>query len=65
MLKNGAVVPEVPQPMPSSAGRLAMVDDGAAFEIGRRAAEGPHEADDSHRFAGRTFASASVPVATS
>ncbi len=29
-----------------------MVDDGAAFEVGRCAAERPHEADDARGFAG-------------
>ncbi len=49
MLKNGAVVPALPQPMPSSGRQVAVVDDRAAFEVGRRAAEGPHEADDLRR----------------
>ena len=53
MLKNGAVVPERAPADAEQCRRLAIVDDGTAFEIGRRAAERPHEADDSHRFAGR------------
>ncbi len=65
MLRNGAVVPALPQPMPSNAGRLAMIDDGAAFEVGRRAAERPHEADDRAASPVTTLLRPSVPVATS